>query len=63
MYGRERRSTYKVLVGKSQGKRPFVMPRLRWENTSNIKMDLQEVGWVCTDWIYLPQDRDSDESS
>ena len=23
-----------------------------------IKMDLQEVGWGDTDWIYLAQDRD-----
>ena len=28
----------------------------RWEN---IKMDLQEVGWGRTDWIYLTQDRNS----
>jgi hypothetical protein len=43
--------TYRVLVGKRQGKRPLVMPRPRWEN--NIKMDLQEVGWGCMDWIDL----------
>ena len=24
----------------------------------NIKMDLQEVGWGCGDWMELPQDRD-----
>jgi hypothetical protein len=41
MYGRERRGTYKVLVGRPQGKRPLVRPRLKWED--NIKMDLQEV--------------------
>jgi len=35
---------HKVLVGKPERKRPFGRPRLRWED--NIKMDLQEVGWV-----------------
>ena len=28
----------------------------RWED--NIKMDLQEVGGVCGDWMELAQDRD-----
>jgi len=36
------RGVYRVLVGKSGGKRPLGRPRRRWEN--NIKMDLQEVG-------------------
>jgi len=38
----ERRGAYRVLVGKSEGKRPLVRPRRRWED--NIKMDLLEVG-------------------
>jgi hypothetical protein len=38
----ERRGVYRVLVGKSEGKRPLGRPRLRWED--NIKMDLQEMG-------------------
>jgi hypothetical protein len=38
----ERRSVYRVLVGKPEGKRPLGKPRSRWED--NIKMDLQEVG-------------------
>jgi hypothetical protein len=33
---------HRVLVGKSEGKRPLGRPRRRWED--NIKMDLQEVG-------------------
>ena len=37
-----RRGTYTVLVGKPEGRRPFVRPRRRWED--NIKMDLREVG-------------------
>ena len=39
----ERRSTYMMLVGKPEGKRPFGGHRLIWED--NIKMDLREVGW------------------
>jgi hypothetical protein len=43
---------HRVLVGKPEGKRP----RRRWED--NIKMDLQEVGGGCGDWMVLAQDRD-----
>jgi hypothetical protein len=39
-----------------EGKRPFGRPRRRWED--NIKMDLQEVGEACGDWMELAQDRD-----
>jgi len=52
----ERRCVYRVLVGKSEGKRPLGRPKLRWED--NIKMDLQEVGCGGMDWIDLAQDRD-----
>ena len=45
-----------VLVGKPDGKRPLGIPRRRWED--NIKMDLQEVGGSCGDWMELAQDRD-----
>ena len=38
----EGRGVHKVLVGKSEGKRPLGRPRHRWED--NIKMDLEEVG-------------------
>jgi hypothetical protein len=37
-----RRGVYRVLVGQSEGKRPFERPRPRWED--NIKIDLEEVG-------------------
>jgi len=47
----ERRGLYRVLVGKTEGKRPLGRPRRRWEN--NIKMDLQEVGCAGMDWIEL----------
>ena len=47
---------HKVLVGKSEGKRPLGRPRRRWED--NIKMDLQEMETGCGDWMELAQDRD-----
>ena len=40
----------------SEGKRPLGRPRRRWED--NIKMDLEEVGRGCGDWMGLAQDRD-----
>jgi len=53
----KRRSVYRVLVGKPEGKRPLGRPRRRWED--NIKMDLQEVGCGNMDWIELAQDREN----
>jgi hypothetical protein len=53
----EGRGVYRVLVGKPEGKRPLGRPRRRWED--NIRMDLQEVGCGCEDWIGLVQDRDT----
>jgi hypothetical protein len=50
------RGVYRVVVGKLEGKRPLGRPRRRWEY--NIKMDLQEVGGGCGDWMELAQDRD-----
>ena len=47
---------HRVLVGKTEGKRRLERPRRRWE--VNIKMDLQEVGGSCGDWMELAQDRD-----
>jgi hypothetical protein len=35
--------------------RPLGRPRHRWED--NIKLDFQEVGWWCMDWIDLAQER------
>ena len=43
----ERRGVYRVLVGKSDGRRPLGKPRRRWED--NIKTDHQEVRWVDRD--------------
>jgi hypothetical protein len=52
----ERRSAYRALVGKPEGRRPLGRPRRRWED--NIKKDLREFGWGGIDWINLAQDRD-----
>ena len=54
-YG-ERRGVYIVLVGKPERKRTFGRPRRRWED--KIKMDLQEVGGGCGDWMKLAQYRE-----
>jgi hypothetical protein len=42
--------------GETGGKETLGTPRHRWED--NIRMDLQEVGCGCEDWIGLAQDRD-----
>ena len=52
----EGRGVHRVLVEKPEKKKPLGRHRRRWEN--NIKMDLQEVGGSCGDWIDLAQDRD-----
>ena len=52
----EKRRVYRVLVDKTEGKRPLGRPRRRW--VDNIRMDLQEVKCGCMDWIGLAQDRD-----
>jgi hypothetical protein len=52
----EGRGVYRVLVGKPEGKRPLGRLRHRWED--NVRMELQEVGCGCEDWIGLAQDRD-----
>jgi hypothetical protein len=51
----EKRNVYRLLVGKSEGKRPVGRPRRRW--IDNIKMDLLEIGLNVVDWTGLAQDR------
>jgi len=41
-------------VWKTEDKGRLVRPIYRWEN--NIKMDLQEMGYGCMDWIDLAQE-------
>jgi hypothetical protein len=43
----ERRNTYRILVGKPEGKRPLGRPRRRW--VDNIKMVLREIEWYGLD--------------
>ena len=47
---------HRVLVGKPEEKRSLGRPRHRWED--DIKMNLQEMGGGCGDWMELAQDRD-----
>ena len=53
----EGRGVHRVLVGKPERKRPLGKSRRRWED--NIKMDLQEVGGGCGDWVEFAQDRET----
>jgi hypothetical protein len=52
---REKRTAYRLLVGKPKEKRPLGKPRRSWMD--NIRMDRGEVGWGDVDWIGLAQDR------
>ena len=52
----EGRGVHRDLVRKPEGKRPLRRPRRSWEDI--IKMDLQEVGGGCGDWMELAEDRD-----
>jgi hypothetical protein len=53
---RKKTNTYRLLLGKPEGKRPLGRPRCRW--VYNIKMDFGKIGWGGVDWIGLAQDRD-----
>jgi hypothetical protein len=41
-------NVYRILVGKSEGKRPLGRPRSRW--LDNIKRDLREIVWDGIGW-------------
>jgi hypothetical protein len=51
----EKRTTYRLLVRKPEGRRPLGRPRRRW--LDDIRMDLVEVVWGDVDWIGLAQDK------
>jgi hypothetical protein len=51
----EKRNAYRILVGKSEGKRPLGRPRRRWEN--NIKADVRGIGCRDMDCIDVDQNR------
>jgi hypothetical protein len=50
-----RNTTYKILVGKPEGKRPLMQPGYRWED--NIKMDVKKIRFKSLDWINKDRDR------
>ena len=52
----DRRSAYRILVGRCEGKRQLGRPRRGWED--NIKIDLKDVGWRGMVWIDLAEYRD-----
>jgi hypothetical protein len=52
----EGRNVYRVLMGRSEGKRPLGSPRHRLEDGN--KLDLRDIGWGRVEWIHLAQDRD-----
>jgi hypothetical protein len=45
----EKRNACRILMGKSEGRRPLGRSRFTWEN--NIKMDLREIKCGVVDWI------------
>jgi hypothetical protein len=45
----EKKNTYRLLVGKPEGRRPLGRPRRSW--VDSIRMDLVEVGWGGVDWL------------
>jgi hypothetical protein len=51
-----KRNSYRILVGKPEGKRLLGKPRRRW--VDNVKIDLREIGWGGMDWIDLAQESD-----
>jgi hypothetical protein len=51
----EKRNMYRLLIGKSEGKRPLGRLRHRWMD--NIKMGLLEIRLNVVDWIGFAQDR------
>ena len=52
----ESRNTYRVLVGRPEGKRPLGRQRCSWED--NIEMNFMEMGCNAGDWIALADDMD-----
>jgi hypothetical protein len=50
----EKRTAYRILLGKAEGKMLLGRSNCRLED--NIKIDLREIGWGGLDWFYLAQD-------
>jgi hypothetical protein len=45
----EKKNSYRILVGRPEGRRTLGRRRYRWED--NIKMDLREIKLGCVDWL------------
>jgi hypothetical protein len=52
----DKKSAYRILVGKPERKRPLGRPRHR--RVDNIEIYLREGGWDGMAWIDVAQDRD-----
>jgi hypothetical protein len=52
----EKRNTYRILLGKPEGKKLLGRPRRTW--VYNIKVYLTEIRWDGMYWINLARDRD-----
>jgi hypothetical protein len=50
---REMTNAYKILVGKPERKRSVGRPGHRWNDETNINMDLQQVVCDGVNWIHL----------
>jgi hypothetical protein len=50
-----KKNSYRILVGKPEGKSPLGSPRLRW--VDYIKMDVRGMGWDGMNWIDPAQNR------
>jgi hypothetical protein len=46
-----KRTAYRILIGKPEGKKPLRRPRRRW--VDDITIDLREIGCGSLDWIDL----------
>jgi hypothetical protein len=47
----EKRNAYRILVGKSEGKKPMGTPRRRW--VYNIKIDRMGMAWIGLIWLRI----------
>jgi len=45
------RNAYKIMVGKSEGRRVLGRHRCRWED--DIRMYVREIGCLVVDWIHV----------
>jgi hypothetical protein len=53
---RTKRNAYRIMVVKSEGKRPLGRLKHRWKD--NVKTNFREIGWGGVDWVQLTGDTD-----